>query len=249
MATAKRRMVLPLALAVGAMGLMVMTSIAGASHPRPASATPVRVPLVPAYDQCAATNRTHGPPLAFPSCNPPVPGSSFLTVGTPDANGAPAKSQGFVKVAVRTNPGPPPQSTIVITSRVTDVRCKAGTSTCGNANSTGGPDYTGELQANATIRITDHYNATSPGGGSDPATLVDIPFPVYMPCAGTSDPSVGGVCDVAFAPQPLIPNETWFNGKRVVVEMTQFEVSDGGSDGAVSTTPNTPFMRQGIFIP
>ena len=85
MATAKGRMVLPLALAVGATGLMVMTSIAGASHPRPQGATPVRVPLVPAFNQCAAANRTHGPPLAFPSCNPPVPGSSFLTVGTPDA--------------------------------------------------------------------------------------------------------------------------------------------------------------------
>ena len=168
MATAKRRMVLPLTLAVGAMGLMVMTSIAGASHPRPMGATPLRVPLVPAFDECATTNRTHGPPLAFPSCNPPVPSSKFVTVGTPDANGAPAKSQGFVKVAVRTNPGPPPQSTIVITSRITDVRCRAGTSTCGNANTAGGADYTGELQANATIRNTDHYNATSPGGGTDP---------------------------------------------------------------------------------
>jgi hypothetical protein len=250
MATAKGRMVLPLALAVGAMGLMVMTPIADASHPRPQAATPLRVPLVPAFNQCVAANRTHGPPLAFPSCNPPVPGSNFLTVGTPDANGAPAKSQGFVKVAVRTNPGPPSeQSAIVITSQVTDVRCRAGTSACGNANTTGGPDYTGELQANATIRVTDHYNATSPGGGPDPATLVDIPFPVSIPCVGTSDPSVGSLCDFAFAPQPLIPNDTWFNGKRVVVEMTQFEVFDGGSDGVVGTTPNTLLMKQGIFIP
>src|SRR5687767_9880926 len=103
MATAKRRMVLPLALGMGAMGLMVMTSIAGASHPRPQGATPLRVPLVPAFNQCGATNRTHGPPLAFPSCNPPVPSSNFVTVGTPDANGAPAKSQGLMKVAVRTS--------------------------------------------------------------------------------------------------------------------------------------------------
>jgi len=250
MATAKGRMVLLLALAVGAMGLMVLTSIAGASHPRPQGATPIRVPLVPAFNQCAAANRTHGPPLAFPSCNPPVPSSNFLTVGTPDANGAPAKSQGFFKVAVRTNPGPPEESQIVITSRITDVRCKAG-SACGNANTTGGADYTGELRANATIRITDHYNATSPGGGPDAATVVDIPFPVHIPCGSTSDPSVGSICDLAFAPQPGIgiPNQTWFNGKRVVVEMTQFEVSDGGSDGVVSTTPNTMFMRQGIFIP
>ena len=53
MATAKGRMVLPLALAVGATGLMVMTSIAGATHPRPAGATPLRVSLVPAYNPCA----------------------------------------------------------------------------------------------------------------------------------------------------------------------------------------------------
>ena len=139
----------------------------------------------------------------------------------------------------------------MITSRITDVRCKAGTSTCGNANTAGGADYTGELQANATIRNTDHYNATSPGGGPDPATVVDIPFPVHIPCVNTSDPSVGGLCDVAFAPQPLtpIPNDTWFNGKRVVIEMTQWEVSDGGSDGVVSTTPNSIFMRQGVFVP
>jgi hypothetical protein len=250
MAAAKGRVVLPLALAVGAMGLMVLTSIAGASHPRPQGATPLRVPLVPAFNQCATANRTHGPPLAFPSCNPPVPGSNFLTVGTPDTNGAPAKSQGFVKVAVLTNPGPPPQSMIEITSRVTDVRCKTGTSACGNANTTGGRDYTGELEGKATIRMTDHHNATSPGGGPDPATVVDIPFPATLTCVNTSDPSTGGLCDVAFSPQPGIPNDTtWFNGKRVVIEMTQFVVSDGGSDGVVGTTPNTVFMRQGVFIP
>jgi hypothetical protein len=251
MATAKRRMVLPFALAVGAIGLMVMTSIAGASHPRPQGATPLRAPLVPAFKQCAAPNRTHGPPLAFPSCHPPAPGSNFVTVGTPDADGAPAKSHGFVNVAVRAVSGAPSdQSEIVITSRITDVRCKAGTSTCGNANTTGGADYTGELQANATIRITDHYNATSPGGGPDAATVVDIPFPINIPCVNTSDPEVGSLCDVAFAPQPLSPvNDTWFNGKRVVIEMSKFEVSDGGSDGVVSTTPNTLFLRQGIFVP
>ena len=44
------------------------------THVRPAGATPFRVPLVPAAKHCTAPNRTHGPPLAFPSCNPPQPG-------------------------------------------------------------------------------------------------------------------------------------------------------------------------------
>ena len=81
-------MVPPLALALAALGALVVAQLAGALHPRPTGATPVRVSLVPAYEPCTSPNRTHGPPLAFPSCSPPVQTSDFLTVGTPDANGA-----------------------------------------------------------------------------------------------------------------------------------------------------------------
>ena len=56
--------------------------VADATHPRPKGATPLRVPIVPAYKQCTAANRTHGPALAFPSCNPPVQSLSYLTVRT-----------------------------------------------------------------------------------------------------------------------------------------------------------------------
>src|SRR5436190_5829878 len=44
--------------------------------PRPKGATPTRLALVPAYTQCTAANRTHGPALAFPSCAPPTLRSS-----------------------------------------------------------------------------------------------------------------------------------------------------------------------------
>ena len=81
-----------------------------ASYARPKGATPIKVPLVVAYDQCTAPNRLHGPP-AFgggapnPSCNPPQPASDFLTVGTGDSNGQPTKSSGFVRLdAVVGNP-------------------------------------------------------------------------------------------------------------------------------------------------
>ena len=57
------------------------------SYPRPKGATPVSLSLVPASQQCTSPNRTHGPPLAFGSCKPPQRASSYLTVGTPDANG------------------------------------------------------------------------------------------------------------------------------------------------------------------
>ena len=122
MARIKRRTALPLAFAGGVLGILVMASIAGATHPRPQGATPVRFSLVPAYKPCTAPNHRHGPPLAFPSCHPPAQASSFVTAGTPDANGAPAKFEGFFKFAVHTVAGPPPQSQLQITTQVHDVR-------------------------------------------------------------------------------------------------------------------------------
>ena len=47
-----------------------LESRATPGHARPKGATPLRVALVPAYSACASPNRTHGPPLAFPSVQP-----------------------------------------------------------------------------------------------------------------------------------------------------------------------------------
>jgi hypothetical protein len=246
MTTTKRAMALALASAVGVLGLMMLTEVATATHPRPASATPLRFSLVPAYNQCTASNRTHGPPLGFPSCNPPVQASSFLTVGTPDSNGAVANSLGSVLIKVIPHQCCPDQD-VAITGSISDVRCKPGVSTCGNANAQDGPDYTGQLQGDATIRITDHNNATAPGGGTDPATVIDIPFPVNMDCAGTADTSIGSTCTISSSAVAVEGPSSSF--PRAVVEMTQFQVFDGGSDGLVSTTPNTLFMKQGVFVP
>ena len=116
--TIKRKMVLPLALALGALGLMVVSQVASATHPRPKGATPLRASLVPAYKACAAPNRTHGAPLAFPSCNPPVQASNFLTVGTPDANGAAAaNSVGFIRAGGQGQPGSA-RDDVLITSSI-----------------------------------------------------------------------------------------------------------------------------------
>ena len=157
------------AVALGALGLFMLASVANATHPRPKGATPLRVSMVPAFNQCTAPNRTHGPPLAFPSCNPPALSSTAVTVGTPDANGAAANSEGSVKLEVLVGvPGPPDDSDVLITSNATDIRCQAGTTSCGSANAADGADYTGGLQGNATIRITDHYNAIAAGGGHGP---------------------------------------------------------------------------------
>jgi hypothetical protein len=244
----RKRMVLP-ALAVAALVMMVMASMASATHPRPKGATPLRASMVPAYNACTTPNRTHGPPLAFPSCNPPVQTSNAVTVGTPDANGAAANSVGFVKLDVIVGAaGPPDDSDVAITSSISDVRCKAGVTACGNANTADGADYTGQLQGNATIRISDHWNAVAPGGGPDAATVVDIPFPVPATCANTASASEGGLCTANTSANAVVPGSVK-DAKRAIVEVGQITITDGGPDGQNATTPNTLFEVQGIFIP
>jgi hypothetical protein len=170
-------------------------------------------------------------------------------VGEPSANGAAANSEGFVKLTVDPGiPGPPEDSDVLITSQGTDVRCQVGTTTCGNANTVAGADYTGGLQGTATIRISDHWNAVAAGGGPDPATVVDIPFPVATTCANTASASIGATCTANTSANATVPGAVK-DTKRAVVEVGQIQINDGGADGNVATLPNGVFARQGIFIP
>jgi hypothetical protein len=243
--TIKRKMALPLALAVGALGLMVVSQIASGSHVRPKGATPMRVSLVHAYKSCAAPgNRQHGAPLVFPSCAPPVQSSSSLTSGTPEANGAGANMSGFVLLRVKaTSP-----EDVLINSSISDVRCQPGVAAtvCNSPNAVDGPDYSGELQGNAMIRITDHLNGPSQ---TEAATVIDIPFPVNSGCANTATSNLtGGLCQVATSANGTVPGSVK-DGQRGVVEIQQLQISDGGSDGLVDTPGNAVAFVQGIFIP
>jgi hypothetical protein len=241
--TIKRKMVLPLALALGVLGLMYMSQIASATHPRPKGASPLRASLVPSFKACTAPNRTHGAPLAFPSCNPPVQTSNFLTIGSPDANGAGANSVGFILLKVKTTS---PED-VLIQATITDVRCKAATAAtvCNSANAADGPDYSGEVQGNAIIRITDHYNGP---GLNEAATVQDIPFPVNTSCANTTATTEGGRCAVVTSANAVVPGSVK-DAQRGVVEIGQLQINDGGADGAVATADNTLFEVQGVFIP
>ncbi len=67
---------------------------------RPKGATPFMTYFVPAYHACTNPNRTHGAPLAFPSCAAPNLESLNVTAGTPDANGAGAKFVGSATLKV-----------------------------------------------------------------------------------------------------------------------------------------------------
>jgi hypothetical protein len=179
-------------------------------YARPKGATPLSTSLVLAYEQCAEPNRTHGPPLAFPSCNAPVGtsnaptrASKWLSMGTADSNGAVANFVGSVRLDVKAgSPGPPEDSDVMIGVSMTDVRCGLGASPCGAANAQDGHDYMGELQLAVAMRITDRFNGSAPGGGTDAATVEDFTLSATVQCSETPGPfapgtQIGSECSVA----------------------------------------------------
>jgi acyl-homoserine lactone acylase PvdQ len=208
-------------------------------YARPKGATPLYASLVPAYKACTAPNRTHGPPLVYNSCNPPRPRSDYLTVGSPDANGRVSNSIGALRFDV--SPGDPStpadEADVNLTFNLTDVRKQTDLS-----------DYSGQLMAETTIRITDKDNDQAPGGGSDPATVTDLSLPVTVACSPTLDATIGGSCSATTSLDAVVPGAIK-EGDRSIWQMGAVQVFDGGSDGQIATTPNTLFAKQGIFVP
>ena len=212
-------------------------------YARPKGASPVRVALVPAYSPCTTPNRVHGAPLDDPSCAPPTRVSTYLTIGSPDANGAAANSSGSVTLTAEVQS--PIPNDVGITASITDIRCGTGTSACGNANTVDGPDYTGELELLMPLRITDRLNGT---GGGAPATVQDTPFPVPMTCAQVASGTIGSTCSVTTTANAVLPGAAQ-TGRRAVWELERVQVFDGGPDGIASSAGNGLFAVQGIFVP
>jgi hypothetical protein len=208
------------------------------SYVRPKSASPLRTALVVAFKPCTVPIETHGPPLAYGSCNPPDQASSYLTVGVPPQD--PANSVGSVRYTAFSCPacaGPGPNADVQTVVSITDVRNRLDLS-----------DYAGELRVDAPLRITDRDNSPNPGGPG-PATVTDTGFPITTPCAATADTTIGSTCSISTSANAVVPNSV-VAGKRTIWQMGQVQVYDGGRDGVGSTTgDNTVFMDQGIFVP
>ena len=112
---------------------------------RPIGTGPLRVSLVPAFRPCetAAANSSHGAPLAISSCNPPVPVSSTVRIGT--------RSTGFVRMVVCPsnsagtfcNPsgGALPKPDVRFTGSIRDVKCAPSLPPGQTACSSPGADY------------------------------------------------------------------------------------------------------------
>lgn len=212
------------------------SSITTGTYVRPKGAGPLRVSLVPAYDECTAPNREHGPPLSHPSCNPPVQSSGQLTVGSPDANQRAPNSIGSAKLRVVAGSAgtPADEADVVFTVSITDVRLKSDLS-----------DYTGELELAAVLRITDKLNGTTP---VDNGTTADLPFPVTVPCAATANTAIGSTCSVNTTADAVLPGVVQ-EIKRTIWQLAAVRVNDGGLDGLAATPDNTLFATQGLFVP
>ena len=206
-------------------------------YPRPKGATPIRLSLVPAFNPCVGANRTHGPPLASPSCTPPVQASSFLTVGRPDSNGAATQATGsLVLEAVLGNPATPAdEADIRLAASATDVRLKAGLG-----------DYAGQLEVNTRLRFIDRASGTAV---NEPATVQDFVFAFTVPCQPTASTTIGSTCAVNTTADAIAPG-TVTERARTIWQVGQLQVFDGGPDGVASTTAgNTLFEVQGLFVP
>jgi TolB protein len=217
-------------------------------YARPRGATPLYTSLVPAFEGCFAPNETHGSPLAFGSCSPPVPSSSTLTVGTPDANGQAARSIGNAALAAITgNPGTAAdEADIRLSTEITDVRCRAaGAPGCDAALA----DYTGGLREMFGANITDGNNG---GLGTETATgtfpSYQPPLMIVVPCVATADTAIGATCSVDTTADAILPGVIR-EGMRATWALGRIEIWDAGEDGNPISDDNTLFAVQGVFVP
>jgi dienelactone hydrolase len=206
-------------------------------YARPRGATPLRVPLVPAYKPCTGIPTSqHGQPLVFGSCTLPQLRSNRLTFGTPDANGKGAKSSGYVRyhAVPGDSSAPPNEADIQIAFELTDVRRKSDLS-----------DYTGDVLLNQTLRLTDRHSGP---GDNEPATVVASDFPIFPHCTATGDTTVGSTCQIATTANALVPGSVT-EGRRSIWELGAIQVFDGGPDDDPASSPNDVFATEGVFVP
>jgi len=216
-----------------------------APYVRPKSANYIRFALVPAYRECAAPDRTHGPPLTFGSCSSPVLASDYLTVGTPDANGQPTRSSGHLILEVQAGSPSTPgnQADIVVKSSFSDIRCRVTAFACPD-----GPlsDYQGKLQAIVPGSVTDRFNS---GLGNQPATVDTLwRVRITIPCTPTADTTVGSDCAVHTSLNTVMPGSVR-EGDRAVWNMQQVQIVDGGGGGEPADGDYTLFAVPGLFVP
>jgi hypothetical protein len=198
-----------------------------AAQVRPKGASPMYLPLVPAFNQCTVPNATHAMPFGAPSCSPPRETSSDLTVGEPAVNGKGANFVGSVTITALAS------GDARIAVSVTDVRC-AHTFAGG---CTGGPlsDYTGNMYLDYEFRITDRSNPAGTAGTMEDVLGINLNWP----CTATADPTVGSSCPAVTTLNTLYPGLI-VSGRRAVWRLRSLALKDAN---------NNEFAVPGTFYP
>jgi hypothetical protein len=219
------------------------------NYVRPRGATPMRVPLVPAYKKCAAPQTAHRGAISAASCYSPTLESSYLTVGSPETNGVGANSIGTVLFTAQAAP----TSDGLIGVNLTDVRCQGTTGGCSNGALS---DYSGNLLFHTNFRITDKNNGPTGVGLSANGTVTDVPLYFSVPCTTTPSTTVGATCSITTSIDSVMGGASAVSdGKRAIWELIGFadgrvmRISDGGPDGIATTDDNTLFAAGGLFFP
>jgi hypothetical protein len=255
--------VVALTSALAALIGLSLASTAFATHARPGTGTPDRLPLVHSYKPCNTPNTTHVAPLILASCTPP-PGieSDILTSGSAGAFVGFTKLKVFC-VAPETTPPCTPgdgqeEEDIQVTASGRDVRCAmGGVPGCSAA----GADYTGILIGTSRIRITDHSNgglACANSTGAPPcvtATTIETDFSITAQCTDNGGPN-GANCGVTTTINAEVPGAVK-EGQSGVVSTFAFKVLDAGPDGSAGpgcppvcgTSDEKTAAIQGLFLP
>jgi hypothetical protein len=218
----------------GGVGMSGSVTVTAFAYPRPGGATPLRVPLLPAFSQCttATQNSNHVAPLNLDSCNPAGQESALLTTSSI------GQGQGSATLAVVAgNPGTPAdEADVNVLSSATNVVRKSDATA-----------YSGKAILAATIRITDRANGPAANGS---ATVRDTELSLPVDC-------VGGTCNMNTTLDTLVPDLVK-EQKRTIIESFTIVVKDAGPDasiGSPSCAPNCGtgdeqvFLRQGAFAP
>jgi hypothetical protein len=216
-----------------------ITYVERSLYPRPGSATPLRVPLILAYQQCTSPNATHAQPLNDPSCTPAALESTLLRTGAGGLGSAFAK----LRVQVGNPMTIPDEADIAIDVFASDVR---------KADNT---DYTGQLVLATDLRMTDMANGTS---GADSATVPDTRFEFPLSCVDNGGAG-GGTCSITTTADTLLAGLVK-EGKRAILSALAIRLLDAGANPSITppsgTCPPTcgsgdekVFMREGIFTP
>jgi hypothetical protein len=205
-------------------------------YARPKGASPLLVPLVPAYAECTSPNDGHGGPLAVGSCTPPEQTSSVLTIGTYSANGVAPNSVGSVvyQVIVDRSSTPTDEADVKMDLSLKDVRRRSDLS-----------DYTGQLQAHTSVRITDMSSGPIQ---TESATAEDMDFPITASCAETVETTIGATCSISTTLDAVVPGAV-VGGKRANWQLGQIQVYDGGASGIAGASDANLFEDAGIYTP